>query len=190
MSKVHLYAAMTEPVIREFQHFADLEIITDTARMHGSDAVWREITGKICGRGLIWDDFMNYWKPLQHAPIQSEGITYFGVKFIMVNFDRYANFTYLNVEGNTLRMILMEAHHGTLETWQKKCEKRTKRVQDFLDHVRMGQFSRNDYRELMGHERLTGPHMNEVFTADAMRELMKGIEVFPSWKKKTQNEIA
>jgi hypothetical protein len=189
MSKLHLYAAMTEPIPREFEPLADLEVLTDTARMHGVDCVWREITGKICGRGLIWEEFITFWKPINHAPIHAGGLTYFGVKFVMVNYDRYANFTYLNVDGNTLRMILMETHHGTLETWEKKREKRTKRVQDFLDHVRGGQFTRNDYRELMGHERLSGTHMNEVFAADVRRDLMKGIELFPSWKKKTQNEV-
>jgi hypothetical protein len=189
MSTVHLYAAMTEPIPREFEHFADLEILTDTAQLHGSDSVWREISGKIRGRGMIWDDFISFWKPIQHAPIKLEGITYFGVQFIKVDYDRYSNFTYLNIDGNTLRIILMESHHGSLETWQKKREKRTKRVQDFLDHVRGAQFSRNDYRELMGYDRLTGPHMNEVFPADIKRDLMKGIEVFPTWKNKTQNEV-
>ena len=187
MSKIHLYAAMSEPVPGEFEQLADVEIHTDSARMHGSDCVWREIAGKICRRGMIWTDFITLWKTKNHAPIQSGGLTYFAVKSVMVDYDRYENFTYLHVDGNTLHIILMESHNGTLETWEKKRERRTKRVQDFLDHVRSNQFTRNDYREMMGHERLPGAHMNEVFAADVKRDLLKGIEVFPTWKKKTQN---
>ena len=162
---------------------------TENVKKHGANAVWREITGKIRGRGMIWMDFMAHWNGIRHSPMQLEGKTYIGARYIKVGFDVYTNYVFLSVEGDTLRMVLMETHTGTIEAWREKQEKRTKRVQDFLDHVRLGKFTRNDYRELMGHERLKGAHMNEVFTPTEMRELLKGIEVYPSWKKKTQNEV-
>jgi hypothetical protein len=190
MSKMHVFASMKEPVLRDFELFVVLDTISDTARRYGSHKIRRQVTGKIRGRGPIWHDFMSYWTPLQFEPIQFEGQTYYGVKnFIKVDCDFYSTFTWLNIEGNTLRMILTETHHGTLEQWRQKKEKRIKRVQDYLKHVHSGQFTRNDYRELMAFERLQGAFMDETFSAQEMQELLKGIEKFPIWKRKTQNVI-
>jgi hypothetical protein len=190
MTKMRVFASMTKPVPRDLELFAVLDMISDTVRQYGPDEIRRDITGKIRLRGSIWPDFMSFWTPLRNEPVKLEGRIFYGVKnFIKVDYDFYSTFTWFNVEGNTLRMILTETHHGTLERWRQKKEKRTKRVQDYLNHVHSGQFTRNDYRELMAFERLKGSFMNEAFSAQEIQELLQGIERFPIWRRKTQNTI-
>ena len=133
---------------------------------------------------------MSFWAPLRHKPVRLEGRTFYGVKnLIKVDHDFYSTATWLNVDGKMLRMILTETHHGTLEQWRHKKEERTKRVDDFLQHVHSGQFTRNDYRELLAFVRVKSSYMNETYSAQEVEELLKGIEKYPIWRRKTQNTI-
>ena len=102
---------------------ADVDVQSDTAEEWGFD-IKRKVVATIRQTGSIWDEFMRVWVPMRSQPIQENGFQFIGVRGLQVDHDYYGFFSWINVEGRQIRLILMESFDGSVEEYQKNLVER------------------------------------------------------------------
>src|SRR5262245_36593827 len=137
MAKAHkqmrLLASLMVPEVRDFELFAVLDVLSDEARLHEhlptreTDAVRRDVTGTVRQRGPIWADYLKQCEGIAKVapllppnpnlqPFAEDGRPYYRAQLLQVDYDVYHS-SWLNIEGDTIRLILFEHHSGTLEEY-------------------------------------------------------------------------
>jgi hypothetical protein len=196
MYPMHLWASMVVPTVRTWEPLAVLDVISDTARRHDEDTVRRDVVGTVRQRGSIWIDYLTLWQGIaansivqQFVPAHMQGVTECDKTFLMVNLlqvdhDFYGGNSWLNVEGDTVRLILMEQHEGTIEEYQADVSERNRRIRELIDRAESGIFTRNDLREVvMGLPR--GPQFEHRLAPDALHAMLNS----QGWRDATRNMV-
>jgi hypothetical protein len=195
MNQMRLYASMMAPTVRDFELFAVLEAVSDEARRHDENTMRRDIEGTVVRRGPIWDDYLNFWRGAADPAVQQNipshlrnftegGRLYLKVNGLQVDCDHYGLYSALNVDGDTLRLILMERFAGTVEEYRGAVAARHQRVQVLIDRATSGQFTVNDYRELIrGLPRL--PNGDQLLGDAGIKAMLAD----PKWREVTRNSV-
>jgi hypothetical protein len=195
MNPMRLYASLVVPEVRDFELFAILDVVSDTAKQHDPSYYRRDIVGTVRERGSIWHDYLACFVgantnpavqaaiPAHMRAIVDEAIPYLRVNGLQVDHDFYGLGAWLNVEGDTVRLIVMERFNGMPEEYYRKVTERNQRVQDRIDRALSGNVTANDLRELSGLPR--GPQFTHRIPADAIREMMTRSR----WRESTRNSI-
>ncbi len=143
---------------RYHEHLADVNVASDTHEEWGEDCIRRLVEGTITRRGTIWNDYIGFWsKGLALGvpqPIEFNGRRYMTVTLLQVDHDVYTPYAWVNIEGLTIRLILLEHFYDKPEDYRAAVEERNRRVQEYLDWIDRGEFTKNDMRELTGLPRL------------------------------------
>lgn len=195
MNPMHLYGSLVVPTIRDSELFAVLDVVSDTARQHDPMNYRRDVLGTVRQRGPIWHDYIACFQgaatdlvvqavlPTHLRPIVDGGICFLRVNGLQVDYDFYGLGSWLNVEGDTVRLILMEHFNGTPEAYYVMVAERNQHIKDRIDHTRSDEYTANDLRELMGLPR--SPQFNHPAAPEAVREMM----THSQWRQSTRNTV-
>jgi hypothetical protein len=98
----------------------EIDATSDTAERVDEMHVCRRITGTIRRRGPIWNAYVTFWRrvaasgiatPFPHlASGEVDGRPYFMAKLLDVDQDEYRHQAWINVEGDTIQVILYEMY--------------------------------------------------------------------------------
>jgi hypothetical protein len=137
---MRLQAGLMVPTVREFELFAVVDVLSDTAHKHDEDTILRAVVGTVRERGTIWDDYLKMFQGIaalpvpilpRFAPFQyTDGHTYFVVNMLEVDHDYYSHGSWMNLDGSTIRLILMESFDGTVDEYQVVLRERNLRPED------------------------------------------------------------
>src|SRR5437899_1522553 len=155
------------------------EIIPEVKHVE-SQQVRRRIIGKIRQRGSLWNDFMEFLSHSQPQIDPTDGKPYRGVQALFVDHDYYSpQWSLINVEGSTIRLLLIENFDGTTEEYAHELAARNKRIQDEIDKWESGDVTRNDLRAQMGLPPMAGPHFNERIPPEALAGALESFHKKP-----------
>lgn len=160
---------------RYHEHLADLDVIRDTHGDWGDGYVRRLVEGTVSRKGPIWNDYIAFWSATLSAgvspPLELDGKRYMAVTLLQVDYDLYTPFAWVNTDGPTLRLVLLEHFDGRLEDYPAAVAERNRKVQAYLDWIDRGRFTRNDMRESQGLPR--EPRFDEPISPEAVQPFTK-----------------
>jgi hypothetical protein len=153
------------------EFLAEVEVANDTPEKWDDDGIRRLVAGRVTATGPIWNDFIGFWSRGIDGPMELDGRRYFGVNLLQVDHDFYPEFSWINLEGQTIRLILLEHFYGSVEEYKKELDDRNQKIEDYLARVERGDFTLNDMRGLLrGLPPLDAPHLNERMSDEAMEK--------------------
>jgi hypothetical protein len=136
--------------------FAVVDVESDTAKQNVL-AYHRTIAGKIKERGPIWQPFLDSWKSFATAKKADDGHSYLPTSLLQIDHDFYSHAA-VCVEGDKIRLKVIETFEGTLEEFYKQIKERNERVGSYLKRWDDGTITRNELRELNGLNPINEPH--------------------------------
>lgn len=135
------------------QLIAVVEPITDTVEPHGPDHIRRRIEAKVKEFGPLWQKYLGFWSKLGMAPASVDGREFFFVNHLQIDHDFYPFHSLLNVEGDTVRIAVVEMcdeAEDDLSKYYTVVNERNERVQKYLDAWEHATITADDVRALMG----------------------------------------
>lgn len=160
---------------RYHEHLADVDVTSDLSEKWGADddSIRRLVEGTIRRMGPMWKDYTGFWFSPFMNPIELNGHSYRMVTLLQVDHDLYPQRSWMNVEGATVRLILLEHFFGSLEEYRNELRERSERVQKYLDRVERGNLTANDLREKMGLP--SEPRFNTPIAPEALDQAKKDL---------------
>jgi hypothetical protein len=157
---------------------ADIKAMNDTGEKWGEHHVRRRITGNVLQRGPIWDAYLRFSQraatPNESPLFQSAppaGATerlFVKVRRLQVDHDLYAAPAWMNVEGNTIRLILCELYKGSIEDYANNLRERNRLVDDLYRKFDQGMITVNDLRAFSSEEQLLPPQGTQLIQAELL----------------------
>lgn len=194
---MHLYATLVGKRKFDFELFGIVDVLSDTAQKHDDDSYRRDIVGTVRERGPIWSDYLGMFQGAASNPVvqgiipahmrsgvDNDGRKWATVNGLQVDRDFYGGNSWLNVEADTIRIMVFEHFDGTLDDYFKNLAERNQRMQARIDRALSGEFTKNDYREVFGLGS-RDPRWNDLVSAGAIQEMMQS----PEWGKYTRNTV-
>jgi hypothetical protein len=151
---------------------AVVSVKSDTAQAW-RDGFKRKIHGIADSQGPLWERFVQFWQQPQWKRFEEDGVSYFPVNCLQVDFDLYGMDSWMSVKGAECRLILFEGFQGTPDEYYEEVKLRNQRFAEYSAAWHKDGLTRNDYRELRGMPRKDKPFFNEPIPKEALEAAWK-----------------
>jgi hypothetical protein len=153
---------------------AEVDVQDEKDEKADEETIRRQIRGRVKEYGPLWEHYLRFWEhnPLT-KPLEADGVQYFAVRDLQVDYDLYNFFSWMNVERDVLRLLLTETFYESLDEWREALRERNQRVQDYIDQVSHGEITPNLVRTLMGRPAIANPQLDQPVPAPVADEYRK-----------------